>query len=63
MRAELLDAALPEALDGFRRFVTENPGTGELLYDVRRGADGRPGEDDLRREVARSVVVRLSPAS
>jgi len=35
-----------------------NPKTGEMLYQVRRGL-GRPDEDDLRREVHRSVVVRL----
>jgi hypothetical protein len=48
-----------EALDGLRAFVTRNPGTGELLYNVARGPDGRPVEADLRREILRSVVVRL----
>lgn len=48
-----------EALDALRTFLTANPKTGEMLYDVRAGTNGRPAEDDLRREVLRSVVVRL----
>lgn len=55
----VLDLATPEALDAFRAFLTRNPKTGEMLYEVPRGRNGRPGEDDLRREVLRSVVVRL----
>ena len=49
----------PEALDALRVFLTANAKTGEMLYQVRRGPNGRPSEDDLRREVLRSVVVRL----
>jgi plasmid stability protein len=30
---------------------------------VRAGTDGRPVEEDVRREVLRSVVVRLDVAS
>lgn len=60
--ARVLPAASGEALDGLRRFVTRNPGTGALLYAI--GSDGgRPQEADLRREVARSVVVRVEPAA
>jgi hypothetical protein len=55
----ILDPSSPEALEGLRAFLTRNPGTGELLYNVPRGPDGRPVEADLRREVLRSVVVRL----
>jgi len=55
----VLDPSSPEALDGLRAFLTRNSGTGELLYNVARGPDGRPVEADLRREVLRSVVVRL----
>jgi hypothetical protein len=55
----IVDLASPEALDAFRAFLTANPKTGEMLYDVRAGADRRPVEEDLRREVRRSVVVRL----
>lgn len=58
----VLDVATPEALDAFRAFLTRNQKTGEMLYEVPRGRDGRPGEDDLRREVLRSVVVRLDVA-
>jgi hypothetical protein len=53
--ATVLDREGEEALDGLRAFVTRNPGTGEMLYHVGRG----PNEDDLRREVLASVVVRL----
>ena len=55
----VLDVATPEALDAFRAFLSANPKTGEMLYQVRSGRDRRPDEDDLRREVLRSVVVRL----
>jgi hypothetical protein len=48
-----------EALDALRAFLTANPTTGAMLYQVRTGPDRRPLEDDLRREVGRSVVVRL----
>ncbi len=55
----VVDLATPEALDALRAFLTANPKTGEMLYEVARGRDGRPSEADLRREVLRSVVVRL----
>lgn len=58
----VLDVATPEALDAFGAFLGRNPKTGEMLYEVPRGRDGRPREDDLRREVRRSVVVRLDLA-
>jgi len=55
----IVDLATAEALDALRAFLTANPRTGEMLYDVRAGSDRRPVEEDLRREVRRSVVVRL----
>jgi deazaflavin-dependent oxidoreductase (nitroreductase family) len=58
----VLDVATPEALDAFRAFLTANPKTGEMLYEVRSERDRRPAEEDLRREVLRSVVVRLDVA-
>jgi len=57
--ATVLDPASDEALAGFRAFVEHNPRTGEVLYAVPRGAGDRAHEDDLAREVRRSVVVRL----
>lgn len=57
--ADVLDATSREALAGLRAFLTRNPRTGEMLYEVRTGADRRPLEADLEREVARSIVVRL----
>jgi deazaflavin-dependent oxidoreductase (nitroreductase family) len=57
--AHVVDPESSEARAGFRAFITRNPRTGEMLYDVRAGADGRPVEEDLEREVVRSVVVRL----
>lgn len=60
--AEVLEAGSRDALAGLRAFLTANPRTGEILYDVRSGADRRPREDDLAREAERSVVVRLDVA-
>jgi deazaflavin-dependent oxidoreductase (nitroreductase family) len=59
-RAEVLDPASPEALAGLGAFLTRNPRTGEMLYGVRTDAMRRPLDDDLAREVARSVVVRVT---
>jgi deazaflavin-dependent oxidoreductase (nitroreductase family) len=58
-RATVLDPASPEALAGFRAFVTRNPRTGTALYEVRPGPDRGPLDADVAREVRRSVVVRL----
>jgi deazaflavin-dependent oxidoreductase (nitroreductase family) len=58
----VLDTGTTEALDAFRAFLTANPKTGEMLYEVGSGRDRRPVEEDLRREVQRSVVVRLDAA-
>lgn len=55
----VVDVASPEALVAFRAFLTANPKTGEMLYHVATDADRRPREDDLRREVSRSVVMRM----
>ena len=59
----VVDLASPEALDALRAFLTANPKTGEMLYQVRADANRRPVEDDLRREIGRSVVVRLDVES
>ncbi len=58
-----LDPSSNEAFEAFRAFLTRNPKTGEMLYDVRRGPDRRPIEEDLRREVLSSVLIRLDLAS
>jgi len=55
----VVDVQSAEALDALRAFLTANPKTGEMLYEVRNGADRRPVEEALRREVLRSIVVRL----
>jgi F420H(2)-dependent quinone reductase len=55
----VVDVRSPEALDALRAFLTANPKTGEMLYDVRSDTNHRPIEEDLQREVLRSVVVRL----
>lgn len=57
--AVVVPSRSPEALDALRAFLTHNPRTGTLLYDVRSGDDGRPVESDLVREVTRSTVVAL----
>src|SRR6185369_12297568 len=59
--ATVLDPASAEALDGLRAFLTRNPGTGRLLYNVAADANGTPREDDVEREVLASIVVRLEP--
>jgi deazaflavin-dependent oxidoreductase (nitroreductase family) len=59
----VLDLQTDEALAGFRAFLTKYPKTGEMLYDVRADKRRRPLEEDLRREVLRSVVVRLDYTS
>lgn len=59
LRAEVLDAGSPEALEGLRAFVARNPRTGELLYKVAAGPTG-PDPADLAREVKNSIVVRLA---
>lgn len=55
----VVDLHTSEALDALRTFLTANPKTGEMLYAVGTDAARRPREEDLRREVLRSVVVRL----
>lgn len=53
--ATVLERDSDEAFEGLRAFVTQNPTTGEMVYHIRRG----PNEEDLRREVTASVVVRI----
>lgn len=57
--ASVLDAASEEARDGLRAFVTRNPRTGTMLYRVGRDEQRGPIEEDVRREVHNSVVVRV----
>ena len=61
MIPRVVDPTTPEALEALRAFLTANPKTGEMLYAV-RAERGGPNDDDLVREVRRSVVVRLDPA-
>lgn len=58
----VVDTHTPEALDAFRTFLAANSKTGEMLYRVGTDGDRRPREEDLRREVLRSIVVRLEIA-
>lgn len=58
----VVDVRTDEALTALRAFLTANPKTGEMLYEVRTGPGRRPLEEDLRREVLRSVVVRMDAA-
>lgn len=58
----VVDTHTAEALAAFRAFLTANPKTGEMLYCVGTDGDRRPREEDLRREVLRSIVVRLDVA-
>ena len=62
-QADVLDPDSDEALAGLRLFVTRNPGTGRMLYNIEPRRDGNgptgPDPEDLAREVANSVVLRL----
>ncbi len=57
--AERVPSASPDARTIFRTFLTANPGTARVLYDVRIGQDGKPYETDVDREVLNSVLIRL----
>ena len=57
--SHVLPAGTDEALAGLRAFLTRNPRTAETLYDVACDAERRPLEADLKREVRRSIVIRL----
>lgn len=57
----MLESSSDEALAGFRAFLTRNPGTASLLYNVKVAKDGVLDEQDVLREVTRSVIVRLEP--
>jgi deazaflavin-dependent oxidoreductase (nitroreductase family) len=60
--AHVVAPSSAEARDALRAFVTRNPRTGEILYEVKR-VGGRPCEEDVVREAPRSVVVRIEPAA
>lgn len=59
-RASVIESSSDEALLGFRSFLARNPGTASLLYHVKTSR-GELDEADVRREVTRSVIVRLEP--
>ncbi len=59
--ATVLAPSSEEALIGFRKFLTQNPATASLLYHVEVGQGGQLPEQDLRREVEASIVVRIEP--
>lgn len=56
--AHVVEPTSVEARDALRAFLTRNPRTGEILYEVRSVA-GRPCEEDVVREAPRSIVVRM----
>ncbi len=58
-KATLLDSDSDEALEALTAFLTRNPGTASLLYNVQADRKHGPNREDLRREVRNSVVVRL----
>ena len=60
-RATVLDSASDEAELGFRTFLTHNPGTASMLYNVEIGRDGEPENEEVLREVQQSVIVRIEP--
>ena len=60
-RATVLDSTSDEAELGFRTFLTHNPGTASMLYDVEIGKGGEPKNEDVLREVQQSVIVRIEP--
>ena len=61
--ATLLDSSGEEARAGFREFLSQNPGTASLLYHVEVAKGGLVRDEDLRREIKDSIVVRIEPGS
>ncbi len=61
VRANVIDNQSSEALEALGAFLTRNPGTASLLYNVQVERGRGPSADDLAREVRNSVVVRLDP--
>ena len=59
--ATLLDSESGEALAALSAFLTRNPGTATLLYNVEVDKGRGPSAEDMAREVRNSVVVRLEP--
>jgi len=57
-RASVLESSSAEAMLGFRTFLSRNPGTASLLYNV-NATGGELNEADVLREVTQSVIVRL----
>jgi len=60
-RATVLDSGSDEAKSGLSTFLTKHPGTASLLYHVEIGRNGEPKNEDILREVQRSVIVRIEP--
>ncbi len=59
--ATLLDSSSDEAQIGFRRFLAQNPGTASLLYQIEVGQEGQLADEDVRREIKESIIVRVEP--
>ncbi len=60
-RASVLDPTSAEAADAFRTFLLRNPGTAKKLYHLEVLRDGQLRDEDVRRELPRSIVVRIEP--
>ena len=58
-QATVLESSGDEAEIGFRRFLSQNPGTASLLYQVDVGREGQLVDEDVRREIKDSIIVRV----
>ena len=52
----------PEAVVRFREFLTRNPRTAPLVYDVGLSPDNKPLESDLMIRIGETAVIRLDVA-
>jgi deazaflavin-dependent oxidoreductase (nitroreductase family) len=58
--AERVASDASDTRAAFAKFLSENPGTAELLYNVRVDARAEPDAGDIEREVHNSNVIRLA---
>jgi deazaflavin-dependent oxidoreductase (nitroreductase family) len=58
-KVRVLPPSKPEALVRFREFLTRNPRTAPIVYDVGLSPDKRPLEADLTARIGETAIVRL----
>ena len=58
----VVEVTTPEALVRFRQFLTHNPRTAPIVYDVGLTRDKRPLESDLTSRIGETAIIRLNLA-